>query len=311
MLIIGAGLAGLLAGHWFRHYNPTILERSAELPNNHGAILRFRSPAIQDITGAPMKKVTVRKAILERNHRLEDRCTLLHANAYARKVSGIVQPRSIVNLEPMLRWIPDKGFTTYLARGLDISYNSKFNPQDAYATRNLQTVHISTAPMKMWTDYMELEVEYKTQPITVIETELNDVDVHQTLYIPWDGWLPYRASVVGNRMIIEIMGEEHVTGDAIQNWINIICKALFDYIPHHGEVSIKHQKLGKIVPLPGPQRRELISLITERFNVYSLGRFATWRNILLGDVIDDCKVIDNLIQTGAGRYARQLHYAGE
>lgn len=50
MLIIGAGMAGLLAANLLHRFNPTVLEKAPSLPNNHAALLRFRSDEIPRAT---------------------------------------------------------------------------------------------------------------------------------------------------------------------------------------------------------------------------------------------------------------------
>lgn len=311
-------MAGLLAAHYFRHERPTVLEQAADLPDNHGALLRFRSRAVMDITGAPLREVRVRKAILEPDGLLTDKCSIRHSNSYSKKVTGLVTNRSIENLEPVTRWVAEPDFLKKLARGVDICFNSKFMPHDAFQPAN--HTHISTVPMKMWVDYLlgdpefSAEVEFKSTPITTIETTLYDVDVHQTMYIPWMGehlgefHKPYRVSIVGNRYLAEYTGDDFLSGDSIEAMIQSHCFCLMGFQPKHGEVRQKTQRLGKIVPLPDDLRRHLIGKITETFNVYSVGRFATWRQILLDDVVNDLKVVERLIKSG--QYGRKLHYAG-
>jgi hypothetical protein len=50
MKIIGAGMAGLIAGHMLRRHSPEIHEAASSLPNNHSALLRFRSDAVAKAT---------------------------------------------------------------------------------------------------------------------------------------------------------------------------------------------------------------------------------------------------------------------
>jgi hypothetical protein len=39
--------------------------------------------------------------------------------------------------------------------------------------------------------------------------------------------------------------------------------------------------------------------LTHERNIYSLGRFATWRNILLDDVVDDIAAIKKLLKANS------------
>lgn len=72
----------------------------------------------------------------------------------------------------------------------------------------------------------------------------------------------------------------------------------------HTFIDAKVQKYGKIVNVPAARRRSLLRKLTERGGVYSLGRFATWRNVLLDDVANDIEVIRRLIDSDS--YGREL-----
>jgi hypothetical protein len=61
MIIVGAGMAGLLAARMLSRFNPVIIERQETLPNNHHAVLRFRSTVVGDTLGIPFKKVNMIK----------------------------------------------------------------------------------------------------------------------------------------------------------------------------------------------------------------------------------------------------------
>ena len=63
MIIFGAGLAGLLAGNMLRSLNPKVWEAQSSLPNNHEALLRFRTDRVGTSCAIPFKKVDVSKAI--------------------------------------------------------------------------------------------------------------------------------------------------------------------------------------------------------------------------------------------------------
>jgi len=61
--IYGAGMAGLLAANMLRRFKPEVCEAQPSLPNNHAALLRFRTDACSRATGIPFRKVSVQKAI--------------------------------------------------------------------------------------------------------------------------------------------------------------------------------------------------------------------------------------------------------
>jgi hypothetical protein len=68
-------------------------------------------------------------------------------------------------------------------------------------------------------------------------------------------------------------------------------------------------KYGKIVPLETEVRREVLRAITDQTCIYSLGRFATWRQVLLDDVVDDVLKIEGWMTSKSSAYQRALHYS--
>jgi hypothetical protein len=62
------------------------------------------------------------------------------------------------------------------------------------------------------------------------------------------------------------------------------------------EVTSHPQKYAKITPIDDDERKSFMHWATVTHNVYSLGRFATWRpNLLLDDLINDIRKIDKWI----------------
>ena len=54
-------------------------------------------------------------------------------------------------------------------------------------------------------------------------------------------------------------------------------------------------------------RKEFLYYLTREFNIYSLGRFATWKQIILDDVVDDANKIMKLINVETKRRNYQVN----
>ena len=64
------------------------------------------------------------------------------------------------------------------------------------------------------------------------------------------------------------------------------------------------QYLGKICPIDDHGRKAIMRFLTESKNIYSLGRYATWRNIGMDDILNDIYQIRKMIS--ADGYDRAL-----
>ncbi len=309
MNIIGAGLAGLLAGA----LNPgkhTIYEAQGHLPNNHGAVLRFRSDEISKALGISFKKVQVTKAIWYGGKYKQPTPGI--QNFYSLKVTEELGRRSIANIDPVTRWIAPIDFTYQLSMRCNILFNHPFpefgNSQD--------TPTISTMPMPVMIDHMFDKPEYcwaefKRQEIWTRTFLLSDCDLYQTIYFPGDETPIYRASITGNKLIAEYCCEPVTALGFDLQTMKYICEA-FGINANHmvaDTVATTHQKYGKIIEIDHTVRRSIMAKLTHEYNIYSLGRYATWRNILLDDVYHDIFKIRDLMNLDD--YSRRLKLAEE
>jgi hypothetical protein len=308
MKIIGAGMAGLLAGQYFRSHQPIILEHQESLPNNHHALLRFRSNVVSDLTGIRFKKVKVHKMINYKGDHFTQ--SNLHLNnMYSHKVTGAIHPRSAIDLSPAERFIAPPDFIRQAAQGLDIEYCVDGTRMIDQQMLGCDTPLISTMPMRALASTLnfELDCELKTKSIWTVKFDLcMDIDIYQTVYYPNPDIPLYRLSVTGNKVIAEF------TENPYNHWQTQTNGNIYHFlendfaIPASKERAINHiireQLHGKLIPADREILREFMAWATREYNIYSLGRWGTHRQLLMDDVVQDLKVIGNLI--ASGNYSR-------
>lgn len=162
--------------------------------------------------------------------------------------------------------------------------------------------------MSMMPDWDDREVHFPRTPIWSIRAHIMGdpkVDVHQTIYYP--GSEPfYRASITSNLLTVEYLQEPEAVGQT--EGLCLILENDFGIKVKPESITFKaiyFQPLGKILPIDEGIRREFILEMTDRYRIYSLGRFATWRQVLLDDVVNDIRMIDKWI-TGRDSYRRRI-----
>lgn len=292
MLIIGAGISGLLAGQYFRHLNPTIIEVQDSLPNNHSALLRFRSDAVSRLTGIPFRKVTVRKSIYL-NGLTHDHPVISASNQYSMKVHGDLRSRSIDNLDTCERYIAPHDFIEKASRGLDISYGCEYSPLMASVDDNHV---ISTIPMESMCGALGIDEhpELKHKPIWTANAYLNrNSDIYQTIYYPEISNPMYRMSITGRRVTAEFIRD---SGNHLEH-VNLALEKEFGISERVNVCKYKEVKYGKLIEYQGNFVKEMIKTLTDDYGIYSLGRWATHRQILSDDVVNDIHVIDRMIRS--------------
>lgn len=297
-IIVGAGLAGLLAAHAW----PTarIIEAAPSPNASHKALMRFRSDVCAKLTGVEFRKVMVRKGIYFEGRFVQPNIEV--ANLYSQKVIGRLADRSIWNLDPVERFIAPEDFYDQLIAsvGNRIEWNTKFTPEMAK-----DATVISTMPLPIMLDlcgYIMPKEQFNRSPIKVRRWRIPNADVFQTVYFPDPETSLYRASITGDLLIVE----EVPSGDGEQAplyW----AERVFGIDPESLEpLDEVKQTYGKVDELPAQLRKNLLFELTASRDIYSLGRFATWRNILLDDVVEDISVIKRLIKSASAYDARKV-----
>jgi hypothetical protein len=293
--IAGAGFAGLLAAHAWPQ--AAIFDPKPAPAADHKALLRFRSDKVSRLTGIPFRRVTVRKGLWSGDQFVAPNIAL--ANAYSRKVLGRLEgERSVWNLDAVERFIAPEDFYEQLLAA--VGHRVQWGVSVGW--ENPSTPIVSTAPLPVALKAVGLEadwgLEFHRAAIHVRRYRVSDADVHQTVYFPDPTTPIYRASITGSLLIVESM-HAYFTLSEVSEAFGL----------HGGQCELIEevsQKYGKILPLSEATRKAILLRLTQQRGIYSLGRFATWRNVLLDDVVEDIDVIRRLLRVS--QYDTQLHY---
>jgi hypothetical protein len=300
--IIGAGLAGLIAASaWPR---AQIVEASAEPRAMHKALLRFRGESVSALTGIPFRRVQVRKSIWFNNAHRPANIRL--ANLYTRKILGAPYgDRSIWNLDAVDRFIGPETLYEQLIEmhAPRIFWSTPFDFEGYVERREKSEYVVSTAPMPVTLRSLGLaqhaDLAFTRAPITVARFRVPKADLFQTVYFPTEQHSVYRASITKDLLIVEHAGDAE-RGD----WFEQVLMAFG--LDQAEFIDTGSQSYGKILPLPEAARKQLLFQLTQERGIFSLGRFATWRNILLDDVVQDITRIKALSAAGAAAYDLRL-----
>lgn len=301
--IVGAGLAGLIAAHaWPK---ASIVEASPQPNAAHRALLRFRTEAVATLTGIEFRRVTVRKGLWADGEFCAT--NIRWANAYARKVIGaMVGDRSIWSLDTVERFIAPDTFYEQLIES--VGHRVQWSTPADFAGATPLAPIISTAPLPVVLAAVGKDpgVDFPRAPIQVQRWIVPNADVFQTVYFPEEHLALYRASITGHTLIAESVAtrgdDPHESEHALERAFGL---SLSDCQP----LGTTTQRYGKIAPIHDPLRKHLLFQLTHEHNIFSLGRFATWRNILLDDVVADIGVVKRLLRAGGAAFDLRLGVA--
>lgn len=305
--IFGAGLSGLIAAHAWPQL--PVLEADVAPRDAHHALLRFRSDGVSKLVGIPFRKVRVHKGMWFMGKFRAP--TINAANMYAQKVTGHLSgDRSIWSLEPVDRFIAPSNFYSQLV----VSCRDRIHWGVAADQRTLRDC-ISTIPLPIALNLVGLNVvpgagmrplpSFDRAAIRVRRYVVRRADVFQTVYFPSPATAMYRASITGDMLIVESVLDPQYPSHEDEDLEAVT--AAFGLQGSVDKIDEVDQRYGKIVSLESDIRNALLYELTAMRSIYSLGRFATWRNILLDDVVNDIAVIKALSRAPMHKLA--LHAA--
>lgn len=296
MIILGAGLSGLIAAA----VNPQarVFEAASRDAQSHRAVLRFRTPHVGEAVGVEFRKIRVHKNIWHEGAFAEPSVQL--SNLYSYKVTGGYYDRSIWKTEAVDRYIAPQDF---ILRLID-QVGDRVEWETPVTELPVQRPIISTIPMQRILDLVGVNlpenIEFKHSPIRVQRFRVRNSDVFQTIYYPSHNTAAYRASLTGDLLIVESVDDPKYRAVDLDDIFRS-----FGIRSELEVIDVNHrQSYGKIAPIDEPTRRFAIEWLSQNQGIYSLGRFATWRNILLDDVLHDLTVIKRLINSDS--YGRKL-----
>lgn len=301
--VFGAGMAGLLAANMLRDRLHFVYESQQTLPNNHSAVLRFKTSIISDTLNIPFRQVKMMKAVLPWKNPIAD------ALAYSRKTNGVASLRSSIgaNGEVYDRYISPDNLIELMAQPLlreeQIGLNSPIEFGDISEFQKAGEKIISTLPMPKLMAILEYphrdRVQFRSVPGWNVIAELDKVDAYLSMYLPNPSLLGSRISITGRQLVVEchepVVGYE--TDVVIQAMECLGLPANMASLP-----IVKPQLYSKILPIDNDERKRFIIWASDTFGIYSFGRYATWRpGLLLDDLVQDFRIIMRLID-GASRY---------
>jgi hypothetical protein len=301
-----------------RGYQVEILDEKP-MKQTHFALLRFKTKAIEEETGIKLEEVEIKKAIFF-NGQIHNESNIKFDNLYSQKVTGKIQRRSIGNLGIGKRYIPPVDFFQQLEKKCE-QLNVQFDIEEKITDfllefGNPKSPCISTLPMpKVRKLVHEEEIKFDFEKVYVVEFNIENCNVHQTIYFPSiknNEEPAYRISVVGNNIKCEISedslkffqgsyGDFENDADRLSKFIGRLRTQIYhgfgiDAWHTTNKPEIHEQKFGKISPINEQLRHSIIYNLTKQFGLYSLGRFSCWRQIMMDDVVKDVKKIENLLK---------------
>ena len=322
VIVVGAGLSGLIAANLLksRGYDIEVYESQTALPDNHQAVLRFRSPILGEVLGIPFKRVQALLCLAPSAHRAQN--PMLHALAYSYATTGNRRTdRSITRLldgpKVVERWVAPPDFRSILFERIENDARLG-HPWEIDHVRELSsTTIVSTIPMNatcvsLWKPNLAPPLlekpDFQANQYVVISADVLNTDAYGSIYNPYttehDPWT--RISINGSRAMMEISltwtdnvlisdGQRDYFIKMFENILTYLLDLEIDY--SQGSPQFYHSRTDRILPIPDRFRKAFIMHLTDKHNVYSLGRFATWRpGMLLDEIIQDTNIIASMIE---------------
>lgn len=285
-------MAGLLAGVMLRHHNPIIIEAQDSLPNNHSAVLRFRSHVVADVLGIPFKKVRMVKAPVAYANPVAD------ALLYSKKNTGVMRSdRSITDgMVVADRYIAPADLIARMEKSVDVRYGRDFD----FLEENEKVISTIPMPALMQKLAYPRTIKFDYSIGTNIKAKVLNCDAYVSLMVPDPDQAFSRISITGDELIVELPMQFVID---VNGLVNEILEQACNFVGIEErdlrDISVHNQKYSKILPIDEDERRAFIHWSsTEKKRAWHLGRFSTWRpNLLLDDLVQDIRRLDRWISS--------------
>jgi hypothetical protein len=289
--IVGAGMAGLLAANMLARHRPVVIEAQPSVPNNHSAVLRFKTSIVGDLLGVPFRRVMMIKATSPWKNPVADVMAYSYKNTGERRSDRSITQGTVV----AERYIAPKDLIGRMAALIaPIYFNHAFEP-------SMPGPYISTIPMPM----LMTALDYPNRPgfsytgAINIKATIAQCDTYVSLLVP-NPALPFsRLSITGNELCIECPDQPNGINLKVIEYIVDKAADLLGISPFDIEEAEAQSSLyAKINPINEDERKRFLAWASSEHQIYSLGRFATWRpGLLLDDLVQDIRKIDGWIQS--------------
>jgi len=219
------------------------------------------------------------------------------ALAYAHKTGGQSRSdRSVTDGTVVAeRWIAPPDLIQQMAANVDIALDQDYLPQESGPS-------ISTIPMPVLMEKLEYPgrraIEFCSTSGTNTSARVKDCDAYVSLLVPDPHYPFYRISLTGDELILECHKDDDtdppdwMVEEAAEELLGIDMGRLSD-------IRLHRPRYSKILPISEDVRRDFIYWATDRHQVFSLGRFATWRpGLLLDDLVQDIRLIERWLDRG-------------
>ncbi len=318
IIIIGAGLAGSITAGALSQYKPIVLEKkivSFKSLSNHYAVMRLRNPDVAKYIGCNIEEIKLAKSIFFLD-RLWNEATITMNNLYSMKIYHSLGRRSLLDLGScktrfLLKDALSIEPTAQTEYGCNI--NKIEDGKIYYQDEKIITydICVSTMPMPALIKLCDIvtPIDFTWQPIYIATAKaLFNSKVHQTIYFPEDKFAAYRATLEGNKLMVESMKklENNIYFEKeLEKIITIFGLRKKDF----SSFVFNKQSPGKIISIDDDWRRRIILNLTKKHNIYSFGRYAVWRSLRTDHLLDDIEKIKRLIRIEKGdvrEYASKL-----
>lgn len=308
IVILGSGIAGCIAYHSFKSESASIVEKTPQVGGKmpvHDALMRLRNPAVADLIGAKKKKINITKGIWYKGNFINTPNIKIN-NIYSIKLYGAVGKRSVLKPGDSTRYLIDGGIPIPNDKIINQEVHS-IKDGKIYLGKNFTDelkydYCISTIPMdimysKIAPPHNGINLKFESKQISVKRLTLKKpTGMHQTISYADPKFNIYRITIQDDIIIIE-------SKIALEFEI----RAEYEYlIPESFGIpksfwvefsGLSNIKNGKIIPPNNKERLKYIMWLTDQHNIFSFGRFATWRPLRTDHLLEDINIIRRIINS--------------
>lgn len=216
--------------------------------------------------------------------------TLLDINRYAGKVFGYLQVTNINNVQDQMIYPVTKEelisalknkYVVLEEEVKRIHLKEKFigsigEPGISYR----YLINTISLPKFLELASFEHDISFKFTPLNTTMVPMRNTELYHMIYNT-DGFCSTtRTTLLNNSLFIETCDDQF--GEKDEEYLKALYGVSINEVPSLGKIYP-----GRIDPIPQQQRKPLFHYLTEKFNIFVLGRYGAWTYKVASDIWED------------------------
>lgn len=289
ILILGGGISGQLMAQRLSFDHPTLTFTIVDRGENTIHPFHLHRP-IPEISSLANLKSAVLHVNIWDGKELKTEPSLMDINQYSIKIVGHIQINNLyshgsIEIYPVVK--KDLYFyDCFKDEIIEVDINGKIVYSKTAYCQYRYLINTISLPIFLQLAKVKHDINFTNYPIYVCKELIGKTNMYQMIYNTDKKSNITRVTLLDNELYIEAKRGDYKTNDL--DFLSMIYGI-------NNVSALNKISPGKIKPISNEQRKSFFYWLTQKYDIFCLGRYGAWTAKVANDVWDDSKQISNWI----------------